>query len=438
MPDILDVVDSTTDRESPKRVPEILFLAHRFPYPPDRGDRIRSWNFLRYLSQRARVSLACVSESPIPSSEMEVIRSTCHRVAIGNIDKRRRWIQACVHWLKGRSLTEGLFWSTSLARTLDYWSDVIAFDQVFVYCSSMLPYTERPGLQSLPRVVDLVDVDSQKWRDYAENADFLRRRIYRSEAHRVERLERASVMGSNAVLLASQAEADLLRSQQSDRKANILGLSNGVDTSYFQPQAASQPVHTYPLKKSSGLRLVFVGVLNYPPNVQGLTWFLQRVWPAVIERLPTATIDIVGKNPAPQVIDFANVPGVRLVGAVDDVRPYLADADVAIAPLKIARGIQNKVLEAMAMAKPVVLTSPAAEGIEAIPDKHFVVADTAEDWLENILALERTPEARRQLGAAARELIENEFEWSSRLEPLDALLGFSKRSDRIEQPSPVG
>jgi glycosyltransferase involved in cell wall biosynthesis len=158
----------------------------------------------------------------------------------------------------------------------------------------------------------------------------------------------------------------------------------------------------------------------------------------VIERLPTATIDIVGKNPAPQVIDFANVPGVRLVGAVDDVRPYLADADVAIAPLKIARGIQNKVLEAMAMAKPVVLTSPAAEGIEAIPDKHFVVADTAEDWLENILALERTPEARRQLGAAARELIENEFEWSSRLEPLDALLGFSKRSDRIEQPSPVG
>lgn len=434
---MLDFIDSDPNILSPNCAKEILFLAHRFPYPPDRGDRIRSWNILRYLSQRARVSLACVTESPIPSREMEVIRSACHRVAIARIDPHRRWLQAGVHWLKGKSLTEGLFWSKKLAVNLDYWADVVPFDQIFVYCSSMLPYAERPGLLSLPRVVDLVDVDSQKWKDYSGNSGFLRRQIYRSEADRVERLERASVAGSKAVLLASQPEAELLRSQQSNRKAAVFGLCNGVDTSYFKPRNDSPIFPINPLKRSSNFRLVFVGVLNYPPNVEGLIWFLRHVWPSLIERLPTASIDIVGKNPSSQLCDFGNLPGVRLIGAVDDVRPYIAAADVSIAPLKIARGIQNKVLEAMAMAKPVVLTSPAAEGIDAVPDKHFVIADSAEDWLDNLMALEKHPEACIQLGAAARELIESEFEWSSRLKPLDNLFGFEKQINREEYPSTV-
>jgi sugar transferase (PEP-CTERM/EpsH1 system associated) len=409
------------------RRPHILFLAHRFPYPPDRGDRIRSWNILRYLSQRANVSLACVTESPVSWKEMEVMRSTCHRVAIAPIDRRRRWVHAATHWLAGKSLTEGLFWSGNLAQTLDYWSDVVEFDQVFVYCSSMLPYADRKSLRALPRVVDLVDVDSQKWNDYAEHSGWIRRKIYRSEATRIRRLEQGSLLNSKAVLLASEAEADLLRAQEPYGRASILGMSNGVDSHYFDPQwVAQQRVSSQqPLARldRSEFRLVFVGVLNYPPNVEGLRWFFQNVWQELLRRLPTATIEIVGKDAGTQVQKFAGYAGVRLTGAVEDVRPAIANADVVIAPMKIARGIQNKVLEAMAMAKPVIVTTQAAEGIDAVPDKHFVVADSADAWLDNLMDFARSPEACREMGIAARELIENEFNWSSRLKPLDAVLG---------------
>jgi sugar transferase (PEP-CTERM/EpsH1 system associated) len=329
------------------------------------------------------------------------------------------------HWLAGKSLTEGLFWSKPLASTLDYWADVIAFDYVFVYCSSMLPYAERETLRDIPRVVDLVDVDSQKWMDYATKSRFIRRRIYQAEAKRISRLEKACVAQSKAVLLASEAEAALLRKQQGTKNPSILGISNGVDFSYFdnrsstiQSSSPASPVG----RESARLRLVFVGVLDYLPNVDGLGWFLNEVWPGVRQKLPAATLEIVGKNPTSQVQQFHRHPGVRVIGAVDDVRPWLTTADVVIAPLRIARGIQNKVLEAMAMEKTVLVTSPAAEGIDAIPDKHWVIADSAEAWQENLVSLAKCPEACTQMGKAAREFVEHEFDWSTCLEPLDKLL----------------
>lgn len=426
--------NSSPDAAPP--LPEVLFIAHRVPFPPDRGDRIRSWNMIKYLSDRARVSLACVTEEPISWRTTEALLSTCHRVAIAPVGRRRRWIHAGAHWLSGKSLTEGLFWSRKLADTIDYWSDVISFDHVFVFCSSMLPYAERPGLRSIPRVVDLVDVDSQKWKDYANNASFIRRRIYRSEAKRVERLETSSVNTSKAVLLASEAEAGLLRDQQRNRKASILGVSNGVDYTYFKSKR-SRGKHASPSlrisRTNSQLRLIFVGVLDYLPNVDGLEWFLKEVWPTLLHRIPTVSLEIIGKKPNPRVRQFSKHPGVHVIGEVNDVRPYLDDSDVAIVPLQIARGIQNKVLEAMAMEKPVVLTSLAAEGIDALPDKHFVIADTADQWLENLVALTKHPEARLQLGAAAREFVEREFDWSVCLEPLDALLGIPPKAAKEHQ-----
>lgn len=408
------------------RRPEVLFLAHRVPFPPDRGDRIRSWNMIKYLSDRARVSLACITEESISWKTTEALLATCHRVAIAPVGRHRRWMQAGAHWLSGKSLTEGLFWSRKLADTVDYWGDVISFDHVFVYCSSMLPYAERPSLRSIPRVVDLVDVDSQKWKDYASKSGLIRGQIYSSEAKRVERLEAKSVNGSKAVLLASEAEAGLLREQQRNRKASILGISNGVDHNYFKSQR-SRGKHASPSlrisRTNSQLRLIFVGVLDYLPNVDGLGWFLKEVWPSLRQKIPTASLEIIGKKPTSRVHQFGKQPGVHVIGEVSDVRPYLDDADVAIVPLQIARGIQNKVLEAMAMEKPVVLTSLAAEGIDALPDKHFVIADSADQWVEQLATLAKYPEARSQLGTAAREFIEREFDWSVCLEPLDALLG---------------
>ncbi|MFN7877950.1 MAG: TIGR03087 family PEP-CTERM/XrtA system glycosyltransferase [Pirellula sp.] len=412
--------------------PQILFLAHRFPFPPDRGDRIRSWNILRYLSARANVSLACITESLVSRRDIEFVGSTCQRLAIAPVGPRWRWVQAGMYWMTGKSLSEGLFWSRSLSKTLDYWSDLVEFDQVFVYCSSMFPFAERKALRSIPCVVDLIDVDSQKWNDYAVHSSWVKRSIFRSEATRIRRLEHDCIARSKAVLLASEAEADLLRSQLPHRSASILGVSNGVDSEYFHPKHREKEKLSSPQpldgKRTSELRLVFVGVLNYLPNVDGLRWFLEHVWPKLRQHLPTATIEIVGKDANTQAQKFASYPGVQLTGAVADVRPAIADADVVIAPLKIARGIQNKVLEAMAMAKPVVVTPQAAEGIDAVPDKHFVVADSVDEWLENLIALARSPEVCQEMGMAARELIEKEFNWSSCLEPLDALLGIRSSS----------
>jgi sugar transferase (PEP-CTERM/EpsH1 system associated) len=424
------------DTEHTSRRPEILFLAHRFPYPPDRGDRIRSWNILRYLSQRANVSLACTTDTPIKNEEMNAVRSICDRVLIAPLDRRMRWVHASSHWLAGKSLTEGLFWSRKFALTLDYWADVTPFDQVFVYCSSMLPYARRKSLRSLSRVVDLVDVDSQKWKDYAEKSNFIRRQIYHSEAQRISRLEKLSGSESNAVLLASEAEAVLLRGQVDCGKSSILGVSNGVDSNYFDMQAVPPglrlAVHTNQTDPTA-LRLIFVGVLDYLPNIEGLRWFLQNVWHPLRQRLPNLTLDIVGKNPGLEISKFVAQPGVRLVGPVEDVRPFIAAADVVIAPLKIARGIQNKVLEAMSMAKPLLLTTLAAQGIDAVSDKHYVVADTAEDWIENLAALARCPEARHQMGELAREFVELEFNWDTCLAPLDRLLGICSTANRSEQ-----
>ncbi len=423
------------DTEHTKRRPEILFLAHRFPYPPDRGDRIRSWNILRYLSQRAKVSLACTTDTPIQREQMNVVRSMCCRVLIAPLAHRMRWFHAGRHWLAGKSLTEGLFWSRKFAHTLDFWADVTRFDQVFVYCSSMLPYARRKSLRSLPRIVDLVDVDSQKWKDYAEHSNFVRRQIYHSEARRIFRLEKLSALESNAVLLASEAEATLLRDQVKSRKSSILGVSNGVDSTYFDMHAIPpdlrldcRPNQLDP----TALRLVFVGVLDYLPNIEGLRWFLQNVWQPLKQCLPNLTLDIVGKNPGLEISKFVEQPGVRLVGAVEDVRPFIAAADVVIAPLKIARGIQNKVLEAMSMSKPLVLTTMAAQGIDAVSDKHYIVADTAQDWIENLVALARCPEARHQMGEVAREFVEQEFNWNTCLGPLDSLLGIHPSANDSE------
>jgi len=414
---------------------EILFLAHRFPYPPDRGDRIRSWNILRYLSSRANISLACTTDSVISREQLNLVRSRCRRVLVAPLPPRRRWANAGIHWLCGRSLTEGLFWSKNFAQTLDYWADVITFDHVFVYCSSMLQYAQRPRLRSIPRVVDLVDVDSQKWKDYAQQAGPIHRLIYSSEAHRIARLERQSMESSKAVLLASNAEADLLRSQIRNRRSAILGLSNGVDSEYFSAQWVDQdPCYSDRFNPTvpSELRIVFVGVLDYLPNIEGLRWFFSNIWMEVRKQIPTATVHIVGKHPNAKIQAIVDYPGVNLVGAVEDVRPYLAAANVVIAPLKIARGIQNKVLEAMSMSKPLVLTSQAAEGIDATPDKHYVVADTAEQWIQNLVALAKTPEAAMEIGEAAREFVETEFNWNNRLESLDEIFGIASQTDEQE------
>jgi sugar transferase (PEP-CTERM/EpsH1 system associated) len=278
-------------------------------------------------------------------------------------------------------------------------------------------------LRGVPSVVDLVDVDSQKWLDYAERDRGPRAWLYRTEGRRLRRLEQGLPDWARAVTLVSEAEAEVYRRIRPGSAA--LAVTNGVDLETFRPDL-SAPEHG----------CVFVGALDYRPNVDGACWFCRAVWPEVRRRVP-ARLALVGRRPAPAVRRLGREPGVEVIGPVADVRPYLARAAVVVAPLRIARGVQNKVLEALAMGKAVVASPQALEGLRAEPGVHVLAASTPQEWAEAVARLLGDEPLRRQLGAAGRRYVEGHHRWEVCLEPFAEVLGLPRAADRAEA-TPVG
>jgi sugar transferase (PEP-CTERM/EpsH1 system associated) len=398
--------------------PQILMLVHRVPYPPNRGDRIRSYHLLRFLAQRADVWLATLADEPVAAGTNAALAGLCRQVAIEPVGGSR-WLRGALSLAMGRSATEGLFACGALRRTIGRWRRQVRWDAVLVFCSSMLPYADLPALCGIPLVVDLVDVDSQKFLDYAALARAPRRWLYRLEGQRLRRLECTLPGRAQAILLVSEAEADLYRRIcPNDR---TLALPNGVDLDYFQP--ASQAASTWePLPEHVRPSLVFVGALDYHANVDGVRWFVHEVWPHLRKALPKLTLALVGRKPVPAVQKLAQAGGIRVFADVPDVRPYLAAADLAIAPLRIARGVQNKVLEALAMGKPVVASPQAAEGLTAAESGALCVASSAQEWIDQITRWMADPAGRAALGRAGRDYVAAHHAWSQTLAPLASLL----------------
>jgi sugar transferase (PEP-CTERM/EpsH1 system associated) len=267
-------------------------------------------------------------------------------------------------------------------------------------------------LQDVPAVIDLIDVDSQKWLDYAEADRGPRAWLYRTEGCRLRRLERGIADWARAVTLVSEAEAELYH--RSCPGASAHAISNGVDLDAFRPGPG-------PLAGEQGC--VFVGALDYRPNVDGAIWFSREVWPEIRRHHPRATLALVGRRPTPAVRRLAEQPGIEVVGQVPDVRPYVAKAAVALAPLRIARGIQNKVLEALAMGKAVVASPQALVGLRAQPGVHALAASTPREWADAVSRLLENESLRQQLGSAGRRYVEDHHRWDTCLEPFATLLG---------------
>ena len=393
--------------------PKILFLAHRVPYPPNRGDRIRSFHLLRFLGQRADIHLAFLAEEPPSPETRRALGGLCSEVAAIPLGRYRRWANAAWSLTRGRTATEGLFRCRRLRRLLAHWSRTVHFDAAVIYCSSMVQYRDVGGLAGVPVLVDLVDVDSEKWFQYAAKSRGVKRWLYRIEARRLRRLEQSLPPRAKAITLVSDCEAKLYRSFcPADA---VYAIPNGVDLDYFQPGRDSDV--------ASSKSCVFVGALDYLANIDGVNWFCNEVWPEVRRRRPEATLTLVGSRPSSPICQLAQRPGIRLAGDVPDVRPYLAEAAVAIIPLRIARGIQNKVLEALAMAKAVVATPEALEGIAVEPEVHVCRAGTPAQWIETITGLLDDAPTRNRLGRAGREYVEAHHCWDRQLQPLAALLG---------------
>jgi sugar transferase (PEP-CTERM/EpsH1 system associated) len=395
---------------------KILYLTHRAPFPPDKGDRIRSYHTLRHLAANHDVYLACLADEPVTDSDRNELCGWSRDLAIVPID-RRRWLRASLSFGRGRTATEGLFASRPLRRVLQQWSDRYKFDVVLAYCSSMTQYLDLTCLRGIPAVADLVDLDSQKWLDYAALSRGPKRVLYRLEGHRLRCVENALTRRCRAVIFVSEREADLYR--QVHPNDQTLVVPNGVDLDYFEPGAVSGC--TEPLS------CVFVGALDYHANIDGVLWFCRDVWPAVAAQLPAATLSIVGRSPVREIRALADLPGVRVFADVPDVRPYLMSSAVTIVPLRIARGLQNKVLEAMAMQRPVIATPQALGGIAAVPGKHVLAASTAAEWVRGLADLLTNDVKSKMLGTAARRFVEESYVWSNAMARLNSVLAEASR-----------
>jgi sugar transferase (PEP-CTERM/EpsH1 system associated) len=312
---------------------------------------------------------------------------------------------------RGATVTAGAFHSPGLVRIIREWTAETPFAAVLASSSAMVPYLRRRELAGVPALVDLVDVDSQKWFDYAAATRGARATLYRTEGRRLRKLEGSLPSWARAVTLVSEAETELFRSFCPS--PDVHTVPNGVDLDYFRQQS--------PALVEEGC--VFVGALDYKPNIDAVTWFCKEIWPAVTRGHPNARLRLVGRQPVPEVLRLAEVPGVDVVGQVPDVRPHLSWAAVAVAPLRIARGVQNKVLEALAMRKPVVASPQALAGLRERLDLPALTAAEPAEWAEHVGRLLSDEPLRRQLGAAGRRYVEANHSWDHCLEPLCELLG---------------
>jgi sugar transferase (PEP-CTERM/EpsH1 system associated) len=394
----------------------ILFLAHRVPFPPDRGDRIRAHHLLKALARLAPVHVGCFAEGSGRAGEAalaELAASCC-------IVPRRKPLPLAglEAVLAGKPVSLTAFHSRRLAAWVHETIAARSIDAIVVFSGQMGQYVPADFAGRV--VIDLCDVDSAKFEGYAQagEREWLNAREARLLAAEEERLGQRA----DATILISEAEAALYRSRlRAPERVAVQVIGNGIDAALFDPvRIAPHPL----LAGLPGPHFVFTGQMDYRPNEQAALWAIEALMPQLRRRYPDALFHVVGRNPTGRLMAHHGLPGVHVWGEVPDVRPFLAAADAVLAPLLIARGVQNKVLEAMAMARPVVLTPDAATGIAAEDGTHWAIAAADPQAmcarLEPLLA---DPEARTRMGAAARRFVLEHHAWEAMLAPLGAIVG---------------
>jgi sugar transferase (PEP-CTERM/EpsH1 system associated) len=400
--------------------PRVLYITHRVPWPPDRGDRIRTWHVLKYLSKRADVDLISLADEPVTEATRNQLRQVTRQLAILPHTGFIRYVTGITSLIIGRSITEGLFQSSSLKHVLEEWNDQHDYHAALASSSGIARYILPPFLnQSCTRWVDLIDVDSQKWVDYSKASAFPASLIYQLEGLRLRRVESRLADQCSRLLVVSDAERDLLRSFCP--RAPVSAVGNGVDSDYFAPCEG---------KTADPHSCVFVGVMNYKPNVDGAVWFAREVWPGIRKRYPDARFRIVGRSPSAEVLALNEVSGIQVTGAVDDVRTWLYQSTCAVVPLRIARGVQNKVLEAMSCGKPVICSPEPLKGLNAEPGLHLLKADAPDEWVHSISRVFEDTGLQQDLGLAGSAFVQIHHSWDRCLAELDDMFETSRPDHR--------
>ena len=409
---------------------KLLFLAHRIPFPPNKGDKIRAFNVLRYLAARHEVYLACLVDDPADLGEWSELRALVAGIVFERIHPSLRRAAALAGIFGPQPVSVRYFHRPRLQSRIDELIEREQIEAFYCSCSPMAEYLFRSRHASgrvgcAVRVMDLIDVDSFKWQQYAERSGPLAAWIYTREARQLAAYEERIAALCARVLVVSEQEKSYFPAAAYAGK--LTAMPNGVDLEFFRPRGA---------ERTSEAAIVFTGVMDYWPNVEGVSWFVDRVFPLIRARMPHVHLLIVGSRPTAHVRRLAQRRGIEVTGYVEDVRSYIERAGVCVAPLRIARGIQNKILEAMAMGKAVVCTPEAFEGIRAQDGRDLVVADGEEAFATATIRLLEDTEAARQIGRAARLCVEAFYSWERNLGILEEILPASLRSNH-DQPEPA-
>ena len=381
---------------------KILFLSQRVPYPPNRGDKITTWRLAERMAREHEVRIAAFAHDEADEKAARDLEEMGFQVAIA---KPRSKLAALPALLTKTPITRVVFGSRELQRKVDAWIDDM--DLAYAYSSSMgaffLPH-------DLPRVMHFAELDSDKWTQYSKLKPFPMNWVYGREARTLLEFEKELAAKAAECVFCTPLEQEVF--ERLIPGVDSLVMLNGVNLEKYQPAPErAEPGH-----------MVFVGVMNYYPNVEGCEWFCEEILPRIQERVEGAHLSIVGAHPTPAIEALGNKPGVHVTGFVDDTVEWLERASVSIAPLRVARGIQNKVLEALAMGLPIVGTSSATQGVGGVPGRDYLVEDTVEGQVEAICGLLRDSDRAKELGKRGRTFAEEHHDWEVCLRPLDAIL----------------
>ena len=397
----------------------VLFLSHRIPFPPDRGDKIRSHHILNRLAALGPVHVATFADDDADREEEAALASVARSYRLVRRAKPLL-VAGASSLLRGEPVSLPAFHSAELARYVEQVLAEHPVGTIYVFSGQMGQYVPDDFAGRV--ILDFVDVDSAKFEAYAADGRGAMRWVHAREGRLLRREEARLAIRADTCLLISAEEAALFAARlpaTARMVADVRVLGNGIDSDVFDPVAVAPEPR---LAVLAGPRLIFTGQMDYPPNVDAARRLATRILPLVRRELPEASCHIVGRNPGAEVLALDGRDGVHVWGRVDDIRTWLVGATVAAVPLAIARGVQNKVLEAMAMALPVVLTSGAANGIPAQDGRDFAIADSDEAIAAAIVALHRDPVQAAALGTAARQFVMTRQAWPAALAPLDAVL----------------
>lgn len=386
---------------------KILYLTNRVPYPPDKGDRIRTFHQIDRLALHHDVYCATFTESPADATRVNRLRRWCRDVLAIPWQKRTALLRAARSWLAGGTLTQGAYAHPIMARQIARWSERQRFDIVLSFSSIMAPYADL--VPARRKILDLCDVDSEKWNDYARAARFPLSRVFASEGRRLAAFENDAIGRFDETLVITQRERRLIDAFETNPNVHVI--ANGVRRNDPVTDAAA-----------CGPVVGFLGTMNYRPNVDAVRWFADRIWPHVLNANPDAQFVIIGRSPTRTVRALSRRPGITVTGSVRDMPTHLDRCRIVVAPLRVARGLPNKMIEAMGAGRPVVATSPAADCLSAEPETHLLVGDSPEAFAMGVTRLLQSDSLCRRIASAALNWVTAHHDWETQLDALERVV----------------